>query len=79
MYKGVEEMLPYAKGISAKTFAFDKLGNETSIDFPKMFELVKKSSYEGYIGIEYEGGTVPEDEGIMLTKTLIEKSIKGLK
>ena len=72
-YKGVEEMLPYAKGVSAKTFAFDANGNETTIDFLKMMKLVKKSGYTGYIGIEYEGGSVSEDEGILATKKLLEK------
>ena len=32
-YKGVEEMLPYAKGISAKSINFDNNGNETNTDF----------------------------------------------
>jgi sugar phosphate isomerase/epimerase len=77
-YKGVEEMLPYAKGISAKTFAFDTNGNEASIDYSRMFELINKSNYSGYIGIEYEGGSVSEDDGIKLTKTLIKNSIDGL-
>lgn len=73
MYKGVEEMLPYAKGVSAKTFNFDASGNEPTIDFAKMFQLMKASNFEGYVGIEYEGGTVSEDEGIKKTKALIEK------
>lgn len=73
-YKGVEVMLPYAKGISAKTIAFDKEGNETTIDFGKMFDLIKASNYTGYIGIEYEGG-IDEDAGIKLTKKLIEKHL----
>ena len=78
-YLGVEEMLPYAKGISAKTFAFDTNGNEATIDYIRMFDLINKSNYSGYIGIEYEGGTVSEDEGIKLTKALITNSIAGLK
>ncbi|MFN8416989.1 MAG: sugar phosphate isomerase/epimerase family protein [Cytophagaceae bacterium] len=73
MYKGVEEMLPYAKGVSAKTFAFDAEGNESTIDFAKMFSLMKASGFEGYVGVEYEGGSVSEDEGIRKTKALIEK------
>lgn len=74
MYQGVEELLPYAKGISAKTFAFDEFGNESTIDYNKMFALIEKSGYEGYIGIEYEGGSVDEETGILLTKKLIERS-----
>lgn len=72
-YKGVEELLPYAKGISAKAFEFDENGNETTIDFFKMFNLVKKSGYSGFVGIEYEGNQLSEDEGIRKTKKLLEQ------
>ncbi len=77
-YKGVEEMLPYAKGVSAKAFGFDEAGNETTIDFYKMLELVKKAEYRGYIGIEFEGGGMEEENGIRATKRLLEKIRKQL-
>ena len=32
-YKGVEEMMPYAKGVSAKSHDFDDKGNETHTDY----------------------------------------------
>ena len=74
-YKGVEEMMPYAKGLSAKAFAFDSLGNETSTDFYKMVSMAKRFNYHGYIGIEFEGQEIGEDEGIKATKKLLEKVI----
>jgi sugar phosphate isomerase/epimerase len=77
-YKGVEEMLPYAKGVSAKSFDFDKKGNETSTDFLKMMKIVKASGYKGYLGIEYEGNRLSEEEGIRLTKNLLEKIRKEI-
>jgi sugar phosphate isomerase/epimerase len=73
MYKGVEEMLPYAKGVSAKSFDFDADGNETTIDFRKMLKLAKDSGFKGYIGIEYEGNRMSEEDGIRATKKLLEK------
>lgn len=73
MYKGVQEMLPYAKGISAKAFNFDKNGNESNIDFIKMFTMAKDAGFNGYVGIEYEGNNLPEKEGIVTTKKLLEK------
>lgn len=76
--RGVAAFLPYAKGVSAKSYAFDDAGNETLIDFPGLLALVKDSGYEGYIGIEYEGLTLSEAEGIRLTKKLIEKVWAGL-
>ena len=78
-YKGVKEMLPYAKGVSAKAFNFDSKGNEQDIDFKKMLELVKASGYKGYIGIEYEGEKLDEYAGIRATKRLLEKVRAELK
>lgn len=72
-YKGVEELMPYAKGVSAKTHDFDDKGNETHTDFRKMLEIVlKKFKYTGFVGIEYEGGKLSEPDGIKATKKLLE-------
>ncbi len=72
-YTGVDEMMPFAKGVSAKTHDFDDKGNETKTDYRKMLEIVlKKHKYSGYLGIEYEGGKLTEPEGIRATKKLLE-------
>ena len=72
-YQGVAELMPYAKGVSAKSHAFDANGNDTGIDYAKMMDIVKKAGYKGYVGIEFEGDKISEDEGIKLTKALLEK------
>ncbi|MGK2862645.1 MAG: sugar phosphate isomerase/epimerase family protein [Chitinophagaceae bacterium] len=72
-YKGFEELIPTAAGISVKAFEFDSLGNEPDLDFPKFFKIIKASGYEGYLGIEYEGNNLPSREGILKTKALAEK------
>lgn len=72
-YKGMEELMPYAKGISAKSLAFDEQGNETTIDFLRMLKIVKANNYSGYIGIEYEGANDDEDWGILATKSLLDR------
>ncbi|MFH0761498.1 MAG: sugar phosphate isomerase/epimerase family protein [Bacteroidota bacterium] len=74
-YQGMKELMPFAKGVSAKSYDFDKKGDETTINFARMIDIVKKSGYRGYIGVEYEGGNFTEDEGIMLTKRLLERLI----
>jgi sugar phosphate isomerase/epimerase len=74
-YQGVEELIPYAKAVSAKSYDFDAAGNETTIDFARMIRIVKKSGYKGYLGIEYEGSRLSEDDGIRATKKLLEKLI----
>ncbi len=72
-YKGVDELMPFAKGVSAKTHDFDDKGNETKTDYRKMMEIVlKKHKYAGFVGIEYEGGKLSEPEGIRATKKLLE-------
>jgi len=72
-YEGVKDLMPYAKGVSAKSHDFDENGNETNTDFGKMLQIVKDAGYKGYIGVEYEGKNLSEDEGIMATKRLLEK------
>ncbi len=72
-YKGTEELMPYAKGVSAKSYDFDEEGNCIETDFNKMLQIVKDAGYTGYIGIEYEGGKLSEDEGIRATKALMER------
>ena len=74
-YLGTEELMPYAHAVSAKSYDFDDEGNETSIDYKRMMEIVKRSGYQGYVGIEYEGNRLGEDDGIIATKKLLEKFI----
>ncbi len=72
-YIGVAELMPYAKGVSAKSHEFDEEGNETGTDYYKMLQIVKDAGFRGYIGIEYEGSELGEFEGIMATKALLER------
>ena len=72
-YKGVSELMPFAKGVSAKSNSFDHKGNETQTDYYKMIKIVLASGYDGYIGIEYEGNELGEMEGILATKELLER------
>ena len=55
-YKGIEELMPYAKGIHVKSHVFDANGDDTETDFYRMFKIIKKSGFTGWASIEYEGG-----------------------
>jgi sugar phosphate isomerase/epimerase len=66
-------MLPFAKGVSAKTYDFDSNGGQPSMDYQKLMGLVKASEFKGYIGIEFEGNKGDEEEGIRKTKALLER------
>ncbi len=71
-YKGVEEMMPFAKGVSAKSNTFDEKGNETQTDYRRMMKIVLAANYHGFVGIEYSGPTLDEYAGIRATKKLLE-------
>lgn len=71
-YLGVEELMPFAKGVSAKSYDFGPDGEDTKTDFLKMMKIVLAAGYHGYVGIEYEGSKLPEPEGIRATKKLLE-------
>ncbi len=77
-YKGVKEMMPYAKAVSAKTHDFDADGNETEIDYVKMLKIVKDFGYTGFIGVEYEGSELGEGAGIKATKELMLKAAQEI-
>jgi len=77
-YKGVAEMMPSAKAVSAKSADFDENGNEINTDYAKMLRIVKDAGYEGYIGVEYEGNVLSEEEGILATRDLLLNTAKAL-
>jgi len=82
-YLGVKKLMPYAKGVSAKSHKFSKDGEELSTNYSRMIKIISESNYKGYITIEYEGammgmfggeGTyLNPHEGILATKKLINK------
>ena len=78
-YKGVKELMPYAKAVSAKAHDFNDAGDEVHTDFYKMMKIVldgatKEWEKNGkYVGIEFEGGKVDQVTGIKMTKKLLEK------
>jgi sugar phosphate isomerase/epimerase len=72
-YQGMEELMPYAKAVSAKSHAFDEEGNETQTDFFRTVQIVYDAGYRGFLGIEYEGSDLSEPEGILATKALLER------
>lgn len=74
MYKGLAELMPFAKGVSAKSYAFDENGDETKIDYYKMMQIVKDAGFQGYIGIEFEGDEEDPTQGILATKALVLKA-----
>lgn len=72
-YRGVADMMPYAKAVSAKSYDFDARGEETTLDFRRFLRIVAAAGFRSWIGIEYEGDRLSEREGIARTKALLER------
>lgn len=73
-YIGTAELMPYAKGVSAKSMGFDHHGQDTTIDFKKMMNIVGAFGFEGYVGIEWGGGygmKMDPEAAIKATKKLL--------
>jgi sugar phosphate isomerase/epimerase len=72
-YRGVEQLMPYARAVSAKTNEFTESGQEANLDYEALIRIVLDSGYRGWVGIEYEGTRLSEPEGIRRTKALLER------
>jgi len=72
IYDAIARMMPYAKGVSAKSYDFDESGKETKLDYARILKIVTDAGYHGFVGIEYEGSRLGEPEGIRATKKLLE-------
>ena len=70
-YRGVAELMPYAKAVSAKSHDFDDDGDEVHTDYRRMLRIVYDAGYRDWIGIEYEGQDPDEDLGIRRTRALL--------
>jgi sugar phosphate isomerase/epimerase len=73
IYTGVAELMPFAKAVSAKSHDFDERGEETTKDYRRLMKIVLDAGFHSWVGIEYEGDRLPEREGILKTKALLER------
>ena len=78
LYLGIEELMPYAKAVSAKSYDFDENGDQPKLDYIRILQIVKDAGYSSFVGVEYEGENLSEIEGINATKTLLLKAAKAI-
>ena len=77
-YQGTAELMPWARAVSAKSHDFDPVtGEEKDKDYGRLLDIVLDSGYRGWVGIEYEGGRLPADEGVRLTRQLIQRVLEA--
>ncbi|MFI4860574.1 MAG: sugar phosphate isomerase/epimerase family protein [Phycisphaerales bacterium JB063] len=71
-YKGMYELMRYAKACSAKSWNFTQDGKHEAFDYRRIMRIVLASGYRGYVGVEYEGSSHGKVEGVRLTQRLLE-------
>ncbi len=52
-YRGVDELMPLATGVSMKPKVWDDAGNESELDYERMMKIVLSHDYHRYVGIEH--------------------------
>ena len=72
-YTGVKELMPWARGVSAKSYDFLADGTESSMEYVRLLEIVRDAGYKGHIGVEYEGSRLGERAGILATAALLRR------
>jgi hypothetical protein len=83
-YKGITELMPFAKGVHAKSHLFNAAGDDIETDYYRMFKIIKNSGFKGWVSVEYEGGLLKmytkdskyldDYAGVTATKNLVEKA-----
>ena len=77
-YKGFELLSPYIVAISAKSEKFDSQGYETTTDYKRMFKILSKAPNFTFAGVEFFGNGISRNQGALLTRKLIEKTLKSI-
>lgn len=58
-YAAIEKSMPYAVHMHAKIHRLSPDGRELEFDYDKIFHILKRHNYRGFLAVEYEG---KEDE-----------------
>ena len=78
-YQGLRDIAAYTRAVSAKSHGFDENGEELKTDYAEAMRILLKEGFRGYVGVEYEGDQLSEDEGVAATKRLLEETREKLK
>ncbi|MFK7894762.1 MAG: sugar phosphate isomerase/epimerase family protein [Myxococcota bacterium] len=70
--RGVGELAPWAHSVSAKAFAFDHTGWESSLDYPGLMKILLDAGFRGDVVVEYEGAEDPI-EGVRKTVAMLRR------
>lgn len=78
-YQGVEELMPYAKGVSVKVRSRDGQGNQIDVDMMRMMKIVLDAGWRGYCGIEHTGPEGHEFESVIAVRKELERVRESLR
>ena len=54
-YKGIEDTITYAPHMHAKVHHMSDEGRELVFDYDRIFSILKKADYRGFLSLEFEG------------------------
>lgn len=77
-YRGVDELMPKAKGVSLKPTVWDDRGGQSALDYSRMMKIVLAHGYHGYVGIEH-GDKDREWESIVEIRNTLRDTMEVLK
>ncbi|MCS5491394.1 sugar phosphate isomerase/epimerase family protein [Algoriphagus limi] len=78
-YRGVDELMPYAKGVSLKPTVWNDQGEEHPLDYTRMMKIVLAHDYHGYVGIEHgaEGREWESIEEIRVNLDMVRRTLEN--
>ena len=72
-YRGIQKLMPWAKGVSVKDMVWDDKANQLPLDFERMLRIVLDAGFTGYCGIEFGGY-----EGLNQSRERLERAMESL-
>lgn len=73
--QGIIDLAPYTRGVSVKAHDFNDEGNEVTINYKLLFDILIEAGFDGKYSLEYEGNRLSELEGTIATKLATEKAL----
>lgn len=68
---------PYARATHIKTFYFDEIGNDPTVDLHRAIHLLQTTGYDGAWGVESTPLELDEVEAVRKTIALLQRAVKA--
>ncbi|MBD2700213.1 sugar phosphate isomerase/epimerase [Spirosoma sp. BT702] len=73
-YEKLEQVAPYASFVQAKTYYGGGEWYSLDLDYKRIFDILKKANYKGYVSLEFEGKEAAES-GVRQSLELMRKAM----